>query len=869
MTRRIPEKVSADGLEEKWSKSWQESQIYKFDRKYNRDEIFSVDTPPPTVSGSLHVGHVFSYTHTDTVVRYQRMAGKHPFYPMGWDDNGLPTERRVQNYYGVTCDPSIAYDPNFVAPEKPFEPPRAIARRNFIELCDTLVALDEEKFEGLWKLLGLSVDWSMTYTTVGKQSQEISQRAFLKLVEQGHAYTSDAPTLWDVDFKTAVAQAEIEDREKGGKFYKLSFPFLDELTGQASDEYLVIETTRPELIAADVGVAVNPKDERFTHLIGKKVLTPIFGVPLEIFPHECADPEKGSGVVMISTWGDISDVQMWRELDLDVRSIIGRDGRIKELKNSMSDFGAIDQEKSDSAYSKIAGLYPNQAKKVMEELLREEGYLLEEPREIMRPVKFYEKGDRPLEVVASRQWYIKNGGRDKEIRQELKNRGSEIVWHPEFMESRYQNWVDGLNGDWLISRQRYFGVPIPIWYQLDNDGNPIYDSVLIPDDKQLPVDPSSDIPPGFEETQRNQPNGFIADPDIFDTWATSSLTPQIAGRYSIDDELFNKIFPMDLRPQAHEIIRTWLFSTVVRSHYANDSIPFKHALISGWILDPDRKKMSKSKGNVVTPMALLQEYGSDAVRYWAANGRPGVDTAFDEGIMKIGRRLVTKLLNASKFVLMVAPADKELDVSNVKNDLDISFLSLLGEVVEKCTTSFENYDYARALQESETLFWDFCDNYLEIVKGRAYGSQGDQAQLSAQTTLQVALKVFQRLFAPFLPFTAEEVWSWWQDGSVHTASWPSRKELPQETLLDIYPLVRDGAIFSMRSLKSNAKVSMKTPVLQAKIHGGKLLDGSWKSALDDIRDVCNITDESFNVANIIDDDEKEFFLTSEVKLEAK
>ena len=869
MTARIPEKVSADGLESKWAKVWQESQIYKFDRKYNRDEIFSVDTPPPTVSGSLHLGHVFSYTHTDTIVRYQRMAGKHPFYPMGWDDNGLPTERRVQNYYGVTCDPSIEYDPDFVAPEEPFEPTKAIARRNFIELCDTLVKIDEERFEELWKHLGLSVDWSMTYTTVGKQSQEISQRAFLRLVEQGHAYTSDAPTLWDVDFKTAVAQAEIEDREKGGKFYKLRFPFLDESTGQASDEYLVIETTRPELIAADVGVAVNPKDERFIHLIGKKVLSPVFGIPLEIFPHECADPEKGSGVVMISTWGDISDVQMWRELNLKVRAIIGRDGRIKEQKESMASWDAIDSEKSDAAYTKIVGLYPNQAKKVMEDLMREEGSLLDEPREIMRPVKFYEKGDRPLEVVASRQWYIKNGGRDKDIRDQLKKRGSDIIWHPEFMESRYQNWVDGLNGDWLISRQRYFGVPIPVWYQLDGEGNPIHDLVLVPDDNQLPIDPSTDVPPGFEQSQRNQPNGFMADPDIFDTWATSSLTPQIAGKWSIDDELFNKVFPMDLRPQAHEIIRTWLFSTVVRSHYENNSVPFKHALISGWILDPDRKKMSKSKGNVVTPMGLLDQYGSDAVRYWAANGRPGVDTAFDEGIMKIGRRLVTKLLNASKFVLMVAPMDEPTDISNVKNEIDLSFLTLLSEVIEKCTTSFEKYDYARALQEAETLFWDFCDNYLEIVKGRAYGSQGEAGQISAQTTLRISLSTFQRLFAPFIPFACEEVWSWWQEGSVHVSEWPSQSEMPESKDLVVYPVVRDCAIFSMRSLKSNAKISMKTPVVKAKMHGGKVLGGTWKSAFADIRDVCNITQTDFTLDSVVEDEERDFFLENEVEFEAK
>lgn len=869
MTARIPEKVSADGLEDKWSKVWKDSDIYAFDRNHTRDEIFSVDTPPPTVSGSLHLGHVFSYTHTDTIVRYQRMSGKHPFYPMGWDDNGLPTERRVQNYYGVTCDPTQPYDPNFVAPEEPFKPTQAISRRNFIELCGELVLIDEEKFEELWRHLGLSVDWSLTYTTVGKQTQKISQRAFLKLVERGEAYTSEAPTLWDVDFKTAVAQAEIEDREKGGKFYKLAFPFLDEATGKASSEYLVIETTRPELIAADVAVAVNRKDERFTHLIGKKILSPVFGVPLEIYPHEIADPEKGSGVVMISTWGDISDVQMWRELNLPVRAIIGRDGKIATLTGSTSEWGAIDPAAADEAYSKIAGLYPNQAKKVMEELMRESGELLEDPREIMRPVKFYEKGDRPLEVVASRQWYIRNGGRDKDIRDALKARGSQITWHPLFMQSRFQNWVDGLNGDWLISRQRYFGVPIPIWYKLDDAGDPIYDQVLMPTDDQLPVDTSNDVPPGFNESQRNQPNGFAADPDIFDTWATSSLTPQIAGQWSVDDELFTKVFPMDLRPQAHEIIRTWLFSTVVRSHYENHSVPFYNALISGWILDPDRKKMSKSKGNVVTPMALLETYGSDAVRYWAANGRPGVDTAFDEGVMKIGRRLVTKILNASKFVLTVASDVTDIDVAHVTAPLDLSYLEILKKEVVDCTKAFSEFDYARVLQISETSFWGFCDNYLEIVKGRAYGSQGDEAQLSAQTTLRIALSVYQRLFAPFLPFVTEEAWSWWQEGSIHTSTWPNTSEFTSGGDETIYPTVSENAIASMRTLKSEAKISMRTEVTRAQIHGGKVNGGTWKVALDDIRDVCNIIDTTFTRDSVIDDESNDFFVDGEIEFAQK
>jgi valyl-tRNA synthetase len=709
----------------------------------------------------------------------------------------------------------------------------------------------------------------MTYSTIGKVSQEISQRAFLKMYERTEAYHSDAPTMWDVDFKTAVAQAEIEDREKGGKFYKLAFHFLDEETNQPSSDYLVIETTRPELIAADVAIVVHPDDTRYTSIVGKKVLTPLFDIPLEIKTHALADPEKGSGAAMVSTWGDITDITWWRELQLPVHSICGRDGCVIDRTDDLAEWGSVNVDAAQQAYGRLVGKYMNQARKIMEEMLRESGALLEEPREIMHPVKFYEKGERPLEIVASRQWYVKNGGRDSEIRNALKERGSEMVWHPPFMESRYQNWIDGLNGDWLVSRQRYFGVPIPIFYGVDADGNVDYSNVIVPSDEQLPIDPSSEAPVGYEESQRNQPNGFVGDPDIFDTWATSSLTPQIAGQWSIDDELFSKVFPMDLRPQAHEIIRTWLFSTALRAHSESNSIPFKHILISGWILDPDRKKMSKSKGNTITPMALLDQYGSDAVRYWAASGRPGVDTAFDEGVMKIGKRLVTKILNATKFVLTVTEGADDVTPSDITHPLDQSYACKIARELEEATNSFESFDYARVLQNTETSFWDFCDNYLEIVKARAYGSQGDIAQRSAHAMLRIALRDFLKLFAPFLPFVTEEAWSWFNEGSIHIAPWPTGAIIGDSDRQNIYQVVRDKAVVPMRTVKSEMKISMKTEVTSAKIHGGKIEGGHWKEALGDIKDVCNISDKSLNEQSIINDELDEFFVASELQFAAK
>ena len=364
----------------------------------------------------------------------------------------------------------------------------------------------------------------------------------------------------------------------------------------------------------------------------------------------------------------------------------------------------------------------------------------------------------------------RNGGRSKELQRELIGRGREMTWHPTHMRHRYENWIEGLNGDWLVSRQRFFGVPVPVWYRLDEDGELDYDKPLLPDEDVLPIDPSTDVPDGYTAEQRNQPNGFTGDPDVFDTWATSSLTPQIAGCWEeAGSDLFHRVFPMDMRPQAHDIIRTWLFATVVRSHYEHDAAPWSNCALSGWILDPDRKKMSKSKGNVVTPMDLFDTYGSDAVRYWAACARPGTDAAFSEDQMKVGRKLATKLLNVSKFVLGIGEASADAVATD---PVDLSMLAKLDGVVGEATEAFEAFDYARALERTESFFWWFCDDYVELVKGRGYGSRGDAAAQSARAALRVALSALQRLLAPILPFAAEETWSWWQSGSIHAQQWP-------------------------------------------------------------------------------------------------
>ena len=450
-----------------------------------------------------------------------------------------------------------------------------------------------------------------------------------------------------------------------------------------------------------------------------------------------------------------------------------------------------------------------QAQARIVEMLAASGDLVGEPKPITHPVKFYEKGDRPLEIVTSRQWYLRNGGRDADLRKELLARGEELQWHPGFMRSRYENWVGGLNGDWLISRQRFFGVPFPLWYRLDGDGSPRYDDPLLPDEADLPIDPTSSAPAGFTPEQRDQPGGFTADPDVMDTWATSSLSPQIAGGWEDDPDLFGRVFPFDLRPQGHDIIRTWLFSTVVRSHHEHGSLPWRGAALSGWILDPDRKKMSKSVGNVVTPLGLLEQHGTDAVRYWAASGRLGTDTAFDEGQMKVGRRLAVKLLNASKFAL----AFPEAPDGPVTEAVDRALLARLATVVDEATAAFEAFDYTRALDVTEAFFWSFCDDYIELVKGRAYG-EGEAAE-SASRALRTALDVLLRLFAPVLPFATEEVWSWWKEGSVHAQSWPTAAPLREAGGSAEEPdalAVAADVLQAVRRAKSEAKTSMRTPV---------------------------------------------------------
>ena len=777
-----PERPSLDGLEARWAARWAEEGTYRFDP--GRPEVYAIDTPPLTVSGSLHLGHAFSFTHTDVLARFQRMRGRAVFYPIGWDDNGLATERRVENHYGVRCDPSLPYDPAFRPPATPPREKLPVSRPNFVELCTRLTQQDEQAFEAVWRRLGLSVDWERIYTTIGEPARRASQRGFLRLLAKGEAYHAEAPTLWDVTYQTAVAQAELEDREVAGAEHRLRF------------EDLEVETTRPELLPACVALVAHPDDPRYRDQLGGTVTTPLLGVRVPLLGHPLADPGKGTGLAMVCTFGDVTDIVWWRELRLPVRSVLGRDGRLRA--------DPPDGVPAGTAWAELAGATVPEARRRVVGLLRAAGALAGEPRPITHPVKFYENGDRPLEIVTSRQWFV----RLLDHRRRLLELGRELDWRPPFMHARYQHWVEGLTGDWLVSRQRFYGVPIPLWYPLDAAGEPDHAHPIVPPEERLPVDPSTDVPDGYRAEQRGRPGGFAADPDVFDTWATSSLTPQIAGGWVTDPELFARVFPMDLRPQGPEIIRTWLFYTVVRSLFEHGELPWSTAVISGWVLDPDRKKMSKSKGNVVTPMSLLDRYGADAVRYWAANGRPGTDTAVDEAQMRVGRRLAIKLLNASRFVLGVAG---EVGEEPVTEPLDLAMLAALDRVAAGATADLAASDWARALERVEPFFWAFCDDHLELVKDRAYLPAGEPAGASARAALRAALDVLLRLFAPYLPYVTEEVWSWWRPESIHRQPWPERVAAGrggEEALLGAAGRV----LGEVRKAKTEARRSMRWPV---------------------------------------------------------
>jgi len=765
LSKRYEPQVSEPRLQ----KHWQQTGIYHFSTQLEKS-VYSIDTPPPTVSGHLHLGHVYSYTHPDLLARFWRMRGKNVFYPMGYDDNGLPTERLVEKRLGITA--------------------MEIGRKAFIEKCLQISEEEEKEYQRLWQRLGLSIDWRYTYRTIDTNARRISQRSFTDLYRKGLAYRRKAPAIWCPECRTSIAQADLDDLERNSEFVTIRFP-LSKLEGSAGNEldqeqsYVPVATTRPELLPACVAVFVHPDDARYHGLVGREVNVPIFAQRVPILVDSNADPQKGTGAVMCCTFGDATDVNWWYIHKLPLIEAIGPDGRLTQ------------------AAGKYAGLPLEEARRQIKLALEEKGFLLDR-YPTRQSVRVHERCDTPVEYIVADQWFI----RVLDFKEELLKAGEQVKWHPEHMFARYRAWVENLNWDWCISRQRYFGVPFPVWYCQNCS------ETILADDNRLPVDPSIQQP----EIACPRCGGvsFIPEKDVLDTWATSSMSPQIVGHWLDDPDesqdnsdlfsnLYGRVFPYSLRPQAHEIIRTWAFYTIVKSHFHFNSLPWSDVIISGWgIAGEGMGKISKSRGGgPMAPLEMLERHSADAVRYWAASTNPGKDSVISEEKVQMGAKLVTKLWNvarfAERFLRDIQPARSPTTLSPA----DRWILSRLQKLIQRTTGLLEGTEFATAKSEIETFFWqELADNYLEMCKQRLYDEAHPQRE-GARFALYHTLLVILKLFAPFLPHVTEEIYlglfaSDPQTESIHTSAWPSADlnleddalEAFGQTLVEVATVVR-------------------------------------------------------------------------------
>ncbi|MEO1039142.1 MAG: valine--tRNA ligase [Pseudomonadota bacterium] len=775
---------------------WADDDAFRWDEAAPAGDDYVIDTPPPTVSGTLHVGHVYSYTQADIMARYMRMSGRNVLYPIGWDDNGLPTERLVEKVKKVRGG--------------------TMAREEFVALCREVIPDYEQQFRDLFTRLALSVDWSREYQTISDESRTVSQLSFIDLYRKGLLERRLEPTLWDPADRTAIAQAEVEETEREGKLNYIPF----EIEGGGL-EPAVIATTRPELIGACGGLMIHPEHPRAAELIGKRAISPLYSVPVEIYAEDTVDPEKGTGIVMCCTFGDVTDIQWFRTHKLPLRLVIDQAGKMKDaLDIGSEDWPSLNADEAQATIEALAGLKAAKAKEAILELLQARGLILKQEA-THQVVPIAERSGAPLEIIVTPQWFI----RTLDFRDQILAKGREITWRPEYMRQRFESWVEGLKWDWSISRQRHFGVPLPVWYSM-REGEE--GKILVADPARLPVDPTVDLPEGYAEDEVERER------DVMDTWATSSVTPQLVTR-TISDELgldqaaHERLFPMSLRPQAHEIIRTWAFYTIVKALHHQNDVPWRDIAISGWCLAGDGQKMSKSKGNVIDPIKLLDDYGSDVVRYWTGTSRLGHDTVLSQNTLQQGKRLVTKLWNAVKLAHMaleqaeIAPVSPKADIEAgiITHPLDQWLLGRLSDTVAKAGEAFENYEYANALRVTEDFFWrTYCDNYLEIVKRRSrFEGAPDDEQRSALHTLYHASDAMIRLFAPFMPYvtdTLHDLLNAGEDESAPTVhrrgSWPDRTVQAEAGLFESEGEAFVAVLSAARKVKSELQVSMKAPV---------------------------------------------------------
>jgi len=858
-TNSLPEKYDPKTREKFWQNHWKEQKIFSWKNDLPKAQTFVIDTPPPTVSGVLHMGHVFSYTQADFVARFQRMNGKDVFYPMGFDDNGLPTERLVEKIIEKKAGVYEAEN----------------GRGSFVTKCREVVFEAEKEFEILFNSIALSVDWEQKYQTISPESQKISQASFLDLYKKSLVEKKFEPVFWDISDRTALAQADLIDKEVEGVMNYVLFGVDGE------SDLIEIMTTRPELLPACVAVMIK-KDGKWSHLKGKYAITPIFNVKVPIIEvdDDSVIEEKGTGAVMCCTFGDETDIKWWKKYNLPLRVIVGKDGKMSELfsapktadDNSTDDilfFGldgsvkreeCLDLDGFNIHYKELAeGKKIKEAKDAIIVALENSLLnptmvpLLFKKEPIKRAVKCAERSGVPIEILVVPQWFIKI--LDK--KDQLKAKANECNWFPEYMRIRIEQWIDGLAWDWCISRQRFFGVAFPVWYskRLGEEGK-----ILLADVDQLPCDPAVDLPKGYSREE------VMAETDIMDTWATSSVSPQLSSRAINEDihlgnlERHQKLFPADLRPQAHEIIRTWAFYTLTKAVLHQNCVPWKNLMISGWCLAADKTKMSKSKGNVVTPTSLIEEKGSDIVRYWASTSHLGADTAYSEEVFKIGQKLITKLFNAAKFASMnFAILDANTSEKDITQAADLWILSRLQQTVKRATEEFEKFEYARAREQIEEFFWkDFCDNYLEICKVRSYGLVAEKLagieftdaqkqeilakQQSAILALRICLNTLLKLFAPFIPHICDEIYStifaeeFAKVGSINArGNWPKVNDVfANDEILKTGQAMLE-VIFEVRKFKSEQNISMKTTVEKIKIAKVEGLE----VYLEDLANVCN------------------------------
>jgi len=736
--------VDIKAIEQKWLSYWEKEGIYKFDTK-SKKKIYSIDSPPPTVSGEMHLGHAFSYAQQDFIARYKRMRGFNIFYPFGTDDNGLPTERLVEKINNVKGN--------------------SMPRSEFIQLCLKTLKETTPKFIQDWKNLGVSADYNLYYSTISRSSQKISQSSFIQLYKKGLIYKAEFPTIYCIECQTPIAQAELEDKEKESAFSTLRF--------KCEGKDLPIATTRPELLAACVAVFVNPEDKRYKKLIGKKAVVPLFNHEVPIIADGSADIEKGTGVLMVCSYGDKYDVDAIKRHKLKPNIILSKKG-ILTIK-------PYEEMKIKEA-----------RKKILEDL--KSLNLVIEQKSIKHNVNVHDKCRTEIEFLPTEQWFIKL----LENKSRLIKQGKEIKWHPEHMFKRYENWIKGLDWDWSISRERHFGIPIPIWRCK------MCGEVILAEEKELPVDPTQ-----TKKLCKKCKSEAEPEEKVLDTWATSSLTPQIASQITK-----GKIkIPYSLRPQGHDIIRTWAFYTIVKSLYQEETIPWKEIAISGNV-SLYGEKMSKSRGNVIPPQQIMQQYGSDSLRYWASSSKLGEDLDYQEKDLIAGKKFATKILNAANFIFMNLRHQKK---QPILIETDRLFLVQLNKLIKSSTNSFDEYNYSKAKSESEHFFWRiFADNYLEIVKKRVY-SGTEEEKSSAFYTLYHTLFSLLKLFAPITPFITEEIYQnyfkkYEKENSIHTLSWPEQIKIKEDKNDEIIWSRLIDVIGKVRQAKSEAKKAMNSEI---------------------------------------------------------